>query len=123
MSDDDDKIVRVDFRVPRDPNAPDIGRRIGRPKARPACDHIQVEVDEHNGDVTCRACEAHVSPTVVLIRIARQEMNLHWTRDEARRLRKEIEALKAEERLIKARVRRARQAETRAIRALPEVSL
>lgn len=117
----DENIIRPDFTVPRDPSVPDlaVGRRYARTKrSKPRCEHLQVEMDDRTFDVTCVACEAPVNPGVILLRIARKEMTLIWSRAEEAAIRQRLAALKAEERQAKERLRRTRQAE-KALRALP----
>ncbi len=72
------------------------------------CDHERVTIDEDTLDVECNECEQRVEPAIVLLRIARRELELLWSRDEVRQRRQERDALKAEIKKLKAQARRAR---------------
>lgn len=107
---DDEKIIRPNFTAPRDPNAPDVGiYRGGRKlRAKPRCDHPQVEIHERTLDVTCIHCDAPVNPAMVLLRIARGEMRLKYNEQIKAELDKAVAKVKAEVAKLKAQERRLR---------------
>jgi hypothetical protein len=86
-----------------------------RPKRPPSrCAHLRVEVWEDRPCVECAGCGAVLDAHQVLLGYARQERAFQWrTEAGARHLRElqlRVHALQREERLLKARLRRARRA-------------
>lgn len=77
-------------------------------KSGAPCRHGALTITERQRRIECKSCGAVVDPFSVVLGYAREErMWRHWDA-EARKLRGEIAGLKAEEKRVKARLRRAR---------------
>ncbi|MEY4548965.1 MAG: hypothetical protein RL685_5160 [Pseudomonadota bacterium] len=71
------------------------------------CRHDQTEVDGEDRSVSCRSCGATLDAFDVLLQYARRERNWHYWDQETRELEAKVQALKEEERKVKARTKSA----------------
>jgi hypothetical protein len=83
-------------------------------RPHPYCFHRHVLVWQDRPRVDCKTCGATLDAHQVLLDYANKERSFYWKNEEAKRLlaemNKRIEDLKREERNLKARVKRVRDA-------------
>jgi hypothetical protein len=83
-----------------------------RSNDEPFCGHKgKVLINENRRTATCALCGTVLDPIDVLWWLAMKERELIFSRDKKRALEVQIAELKAEERRVKARLRRARAKE------------
>lgn len=104
MSGHDENVVRPNFQQPQLVRGLSKSSLEGR-----RCSHAQTVVDLNAREVECEVCGAPLDPIQVLDRLARDGTNLRWAREELKRVKERVEELKAEEKRVKARLRRARR--------------
>jgi hypothetical protein len=101
MSDDDEKpgakVVHLFGPPPAVEGAPIIGERYGR------CYRHSPELDADTRAVTCGRCKASLDPFDTLMLVAQRHEEWARLSDESRTMRKELEALKAEEQRVRQR--------------------
>lgn|GEM_PF-2796251 len=71
------------------------------------CNHMRLSVDPVLRVVECSLCGAKLDPVQVLVEFAKRERRMSYTRQAYEDARKKTQDLSAEERRIKARIRRA----------------
>lgn len=80
------------------------------PVENPYCMHMNhtVLLDDNRRTVRCSSCETILDPIEVLLWLARKEASLLYTREKRLALESQIRELKAEEKRVKERLKRAR---------------
>ena len=71
------------------------------------CRHTRVVVDPKLRRVECRDCEEILDPVEVLVQYANKERQFHYRREALHDIQERVKGLAAEEKRIKARIRRA----------------
>lgn len=108
MSEDDDNLVAVKaWRTDGEPFLV-----LHRNPDEPYCGHrCKALLDDDKRTVRCSLCGAQLDPFDVLLKFARHEYEFVHTRERRQALERQIDLLRAEERRIKDRLRRARARE------------
>jgi hypothetical protein len=118
MTDDEDNVIAVDFTAGDRPTTTllpvrrersSFGTRLTMAGRVIQCGHPRLEIDEQTLDLDCVDCKERIDPRLFVLEWARRERSVQWTREEVARLHKEVDELRAEERRIKARIRRAKE--------------
>lgn len=92
----------------------DISKKIKQPRIQKAwnrerCPHHRILIDKENRRLTCESCGVELDPIAELYKIAVKEWELYYSVEEFKRYKNLTADLKAEEKRIKARIRRAQK--------------
>jgi hypothetical protein len=108
MTEQDPKVITVDFK-PRDGDI-EPGMRVKRRDYVGGCQHNASIFDEELRKIECKDCGERLDPFTFLLRLAadweRYATQVKYLRDEVARRHQELEALKRQDRNLRASIRR-----------------
>lgn len=85
-------------------------REVRKDYSKPVCRHRSLQISATEYHLSCVDCGAAMDPYRVLLDYAGKERSLEWSQSAVEKARKAVDTLRAEEKRVKARLRRAREA-------------